>query len=65
MQAHEQRVVNEAAEMTIKLANLGDFIQSAAFDHLPFADRILLIEQHQAMTKYSDVLHRRVARFTV
>lgn len=67
LKPHQQRVVDEKADLDIKLTKLNEFIDSrdpgSVFDNLSAEDRALLVEQEGIMAAYSDVLKRRIARF--
>ena len=61
---HEVRVIDELADLEIKVAKLLAFIDTAPFNLLPKEDRVLLRKQFVAMQAYSSILVQRVARFT-
>lgn len=62
---HQQRVVEEKAELDDKLAKLKSFIDdSAIFEGLPAAEKERLVRQHSCMTEYSDILGERISHFT-
>lgn len=64
MQPHEQRVIDEKEELDEKLAKLIAFTgASPIFASLPLADQELLCEQRTVMSRYSDILEQRIARF--
>ena len=69
MQPHQQRVVDEKAELDAKLEKLKVFIgnsgenPSAIFEGLPPAERSRLIRQASIMEEYSDVLRERIVNF--
>lgn len=63
LQPHQQRVVVEKAELDLKLNALNEFTGTETFQDLPSEDRWLLDQQYQAMSAYSAVLARRIARF--
>lgn len=61
---HQQRVVDEQAELEGKLKALREFIRlNPAFDTLPSEERTLLKTQMDLMSAYSNVLGLRIARF--
>jgi len=62
---HQQRVVEEKAELDARLEKLSAFIESSSqFKALEHVDRHLLIQQETHMMKLSDILARRIKRFT-
>lgn len=64
MQSHEQRVVDEAAELADRLDKLAIFIDgSAIFQALQEVDQTLLVQQRYAMQMYLSILNLRIARF--
>lgn len=64
MQAHEQRVVDEAHELADKLDKLTKFTQASLFAELPREDQELLTNQKEVMMSYHTILAKRIARFT-
>ena len=66
MKDHEQRVVLEKTELDIKVRALASFTSgSEVFAALPAFDRVLLRDQLRFMKEYSNVLGRRIERFTI
>lgn len=65
LQPHQQRVVDEHAELAERLRKLGKFITDtpAVFLALPLEEQDLLHQQHAAMTAYNDILVQRIAGF--
>lgn len=64
MQPHQQRVVDEQAELDAKRANLRAFIDSSpVFDSLSEDEKERLVRQHSCMTEYSEILGERIAAF--
>lgn len=63
MQAHEQRVVDEQAELEGKLQKLNEFTKTSTFVLLASEDRSLLRAQLEVMRTYSCILSLRIARF--
>lgn len=64
MQPHQQRVVDEKTDLDIKLSALNSFMNGDKFHVLcDEPERIRLIEQSNAMTKYSKILGERIACF--
>lgn len=64
MLPHQQRVVDEKAELDDKLAKLKAFKESDLFNSLEIEDRVLLIVQCTYMREYSKILGKRIDRFT-
>ena len=62
---HEQRVVDEKAELDEKLQKLLTFHGSATFAGLPDAEQDRLIRQSVVMGEYSAILGERIAAFPV
>ena len=62
-QPHQQRVVDEKAELDSKLEKLNTFIGGTFYEGLPEAERIRLAKQAGAMKDYSDILSERIAAF--
>lgn len=60
---HQQRVVDEKAELDAKAIKLHDFFHSATFAGLPEAERGRMERQHAAMAEYSHVLGERIEAF--
>jgi hypothetical protein len=64
MKPHEQRVVDEKTELDAKLLKLCSFIDANPMFHtLSDFDRALLLNQRNAMRRYSDILALRITRF--
>ncbi len=64
MQEHQQRVIDEKAELDSKLEKLNTFINvSDTFNHLDSEDQELLEDQANCMAEYSAILRARIARF--
>lgn len=64
MQPHQQRVVNEKAELDQKAGALTQFIAtSPVFDTLDAAEQERLREQCEVMWQYSEILGKRIAAF--
>lgn len=67
---HQQRVVDEKAELDEKIARLSAFIESfsapfSIFGGLLEPERQRLYAQHRAMVTYSTILGERIAAFGV
>lgn len=64
LQPHQQRVVDEKAELNEKLNKLTSFVlDSPIFKDLPQAERGRLLRQMVLMQLYSEVLADRIAAF--
>jgi hypothetical protein len=65
MQPHQQRVVDEKAELDERLGKLRAFCSQAGgvFDSLPTEEKQRLTDQAGHMASYSDVLRRRIEAF--
>ena len=62
-QPHEQRVIDEKADLDARAAKLAAFLSTETFAGLPLEDQRLLALQHDLMSAYSDILGSRIARF--
>lgn len=64
LQPHQQRVVDEKAELDKKAHALSDFIgNSDIFQTLDAAEQERLKEQNDVMWQYSEILGARIAAF--
>ena len=64
LQPHQQRVVEERAELEDKLGKLQAFITGERFATVPDAERgRLVVLQHKLMEAYALVLEQRIAAF--
>lgn len=64
MQPHQQRVVDEKAELDAKAKALSDFIgNSDIFPTLDPSEQERLKEQNDIMWQYSEILGARIAAF--
>lgn len=63
MQPHQQRVVDEHAELIDKLTKLGNFIGTPIYNGLADAEKERLNIQHGAMSNYAEVLGARITAF--
>lgn len=62
---HQQRVVDEKAELDTKAKALSQFIGlSPIFETLDAAEQERLKEQNDVMWQYSEILGARIAAFT-
>ena len=64
MQPHQQRVVDEKAELDAKIDKLTAFIDGPIFYGLPEAEQERLVRQLHYMGHYTAVLGERIAVFT-
>jgi hypothetical protein len=64
MQPHQQRVVDEKAELDEKRSKLSAFFNTDLFRRLDQAEKDRLRTQHSVMGVYSEVLHQRVSAFS-
>jgi hypothetical protein len=65
MLPHQQRVVTERDELSIKVKALTDFVGSSrVYLNLPIAERGRLRRQLHAMVKYLWALNDRISAFT-
>lgn len=60
---HEQRVIDEKAELDAKLEKLVPFLSSDTCHGLPFDERSRLKRQAEIMADYSAILGARIAEF--
>jgi len=64
MQPYQQRVVDELADLEVKLKALHNFLwANDSFDSLPIEDKELLVIQFGAMSTYAGALSKRIERF--
>lgn len=63
MEAYQERVVQERADLDEKWSKLGIFMGSPTFRGLPEAERSRLARQYEAMRQYAVVLDERIAAF--
>ena len=63
LQPHQQRVVEERAELEDKLGKLQAFITGERFASVPDAEQGRLVLQHKLMESYALVLEQRIAAF--
>lgn len=63
MKPHEQRVVDEKAELDERLSKLCTFTRSAMFLTLPLAEQERMNTQQHLMCALSAVLGARIAAF--
>lgn len=60
---HQQRVIDEKAELDARLSNLIPFLSSDTCHGLPFDERGRLKHQSMVMADYSKILGERIAAF--
>jgi len=60
---HQQRVIDEKADLDAKLTNLTPFLSSDTCHGLPFAERSRLKRQADLMREYADILAERIDSF--
>lgn len=64
-QPHQQRVVDEKAELDDKATKLSEFIgTNPIFETLDPAEQERMKEQCEIMWQYSEILGKRIAAFT-
>jgi hypothetical protein len=64
MAPHQQRVVDEKAELDEKREKLLAFFNTDLFRGLDQAEKDRLRTQHGVMGVYSEILHQRIAAFS-
>ena len=60
---HQQRVVDELADLSEKLDKLTAFFKTEIFKGMRLAERSLLLRQHNAMFQYVEILKERISLF--
>jgi hypothetical protein len=63
MEAHQQRVVDEKADLDERLSKLCAFHGTSIFNGLDSAEQERLIKQADIMAEYSCILGDRIAAF--
>lgn len=63
LQPHQQRVVEEKAELDEKLVKLGAALNGGLKEKVSPDEFSLLCEQERVMREYSEILRRRIANF--
>ena len=63
-QPHQQRVIDEKAELDEKREKLTAFYSVPLFHGLPESEQSLLLRQGVAMRTYSEILGERIAAFS-
>lgn len=64
LQPHQQRVVEELAELSKRLTNLHIFFGTPTFSTLSEVEQSRLLNQARFMSGYKAVLAERIAAFT-
>ena len=64
MAPHQQRVVDEKAELDEKLTKLVAFFGNPLWATLPSDERARLSRQSEVMREYSEILGERIAAFS-
>jgi len=59
----QKRVVQELADLEVRISGLSTFVGSEAYSALYQAERTRLTEQLEAMNRYADILKRRIEGF--
>lgn len=65
MLPHQQRVQDEAVELTERIAKLTAFFRAPTFAGLPYIEQELLRDQLTAMTAYQRALAMRLSMWSV
>lgn len=60
---HQQRVVDELADLSEKLDKLTAFFNTEIFKGMRLAERSLLLRQYSAMFQYVEILKERISLF--
>jgi hypothetical protein len=63
MKPHQQRVVDELAELQTKTDKLGEFFSNALYKTLDPKEADRLTRQWRAMCEYASILRDRIAAF--
>lgn len=63
LKPHQQRVVDEKAELDERLQKLDAFTRTPTFDRLDGNERSLMLSQAEAMLRYSKILGARIEAF--
>lgn len=63
LKPHQQRVVEEKAELDDKLTKLGAALNGGLREKVSVDEFSLLCEQERVMREYSEILARRIANF--
>ena len=60
---HQQRVIDEYAELIVKVDALGKFIGGETYNKLYGDEQVRLEKQHRIMSEYSAILWERIENF--
>lgn len=60
---YQKRVIEELAELNVKLDKLTGFIKTEFYDSLPQIEQDMLLMQKNTMTVYANILGSRISRF--
>lgn len=60
---HQQRVLIESQELNEKIVKLESFLETEMYRDLQREDKVLLLDQLEAMQQYWQILELRIARF--
>lgn len=63
MLPHQQRVVDEKAELDAKLTKLVAFFSNPLWETLPTDEQARLTRQSEVMREYSSILGERISAF--
>jgi hypothetical protein len=63
MEAYQQRVMDEAKELNVKLTKLTAFLDTPVFRSLEVSEQVRLRMQHYFMSGYASVLGERIDAF--
>jgi len=63
MQPHQERVVAELKELKEKREKLAVFLLGNTFKSLDADERERLLQQHEVMGQYANILSERIANF--
>ena len=63
LKPHQQRVVEEKAELDERIAKLDTFTRTSTFGRLDERERTCLLEQANVMMRYAKILGTRIANF--
>jgi len=64
MESYQLRVIEEKADLDLKIARLSTFMASDKWRHLPTIERDRLSRQHLVMQEYSKILGERIHAFS-
>lgn len=64
MMPHQQRVIDEKADLDVRRAKLVAFFDTSVYKAIDVAEQARLNQQAQVMDLYSTILGQRIAAFT-